>query len=244
MLIHGLSGQMSVPSTLQARAFSAHFGKTSLCWIAVTCILCLSTRAEALNEVITGEFIVEPPTLICAGFEWNIEGDDNRNASVAVQYRRKGEQTWKQALPLLRLNGEKTIFSPMNIDYTAPNMFAGSIFDLNPDTEYECRFTISDPDGVKGKKAITVFVRTRHEPKPFVGGKVLHVYPPDYQGPKQEPWFTGLKAAYFGPGWGDWSVVHPPRVEPGDIILVHAGVYKGSKRYVSQFSVKKYIITS
>ena len=34
------------------------------------------------------QFVVEPPTLICLGFEWEISGDENRNATVAVTYRR------------------------------------------------------------------------------------------------------------------------------------------------------------
>ena len=32
-------------------------------------------------------------------------------------------------------------------NYTAPNMFAGSILNLEPGTDYECRFVLSDPDG-------------------------------------------------------------------------------------------------
>ena len=43
---------------------------------------------------------VERPTLLCLGFEWPITGDDNRNASVEVSYRRVGEQAWQQGMPL------------------------------------------------------------------------------------------------------------------------------------------------
>jgi hypothetical protein len=50
-----------------------------------------------------GEFVIDPPTLINLGFEWLIEGDDNRNATVEVAYRRAGEVEWRQGLPLLRL---------------------------------------------------------------------------------------------------------------------------------------------
>jgi hypothetical protein len=64
-------------------------------------------------------------------------------------YRQKGDPLWKQALPLLRLQSEPTVSGPMA--YTAPNMFAGSIFDLEPGTEYECRFVLTDPDGIDGK---------------------------------------------------------------------------------------------
>ena len=85
------------------------------------------------NSVAPGELFVEPPTLINLGFEWFIEGDDNRNASVAVSYRRSGESAWKEALPLLRLKGER-VYSQSQVDVIAPNMFAGSVLDLAPDT--------------------------------------------------------------------------------------------------------------
>lgn len=181
------------------------------------------------NRVKPGKFIVEPPTLISLGFEWYIEGDDNHNASVEVWYRKKGERSWKDALPLLRIQEEESIYEFFNnsIDYIAPNMFAGSIFDLEPDTEYECKFLMTDPDGVGGDPLKVVTVRTRPEPKPWEEGHVFHVYPPDYTVPKKVPHFSSLTAAYYT-GWceADWWVVAPPRVQPGDTILIHAGVYK------------------
>jgi hypothetical protein len=159
------------------------------------------------NKVKPGEFVIEPPTLISLGFEWYIEGDDNRDATVEVWYREIGDGAWKKGLPLLRLQYEKVN------TYVAPNMFAGSIFDLEPDTKYECKFIMSDPDGVRGVDDKIVTVRTRAEPMPFEGGRTLHVYPYGYAGAKEQPAFTGLKRAYAG-------------VEPGDIIMVHAGLYE------------------
>jgi hypothetical protein len=183
----------------------------------------------ANNKVKTGRFIVEPPTLKCLGFEWYIDGDDNRNAGVEVSYREKGAKDWKKALPLLRVQNEDSSLSFLfqKFDYIAPNLFAGSIFDLKEDTEYECRFVMSDPDGVTGEAQKTVTVRTRPEPKPFAGGNVYHVYPREYTGAKQEPNFVSLLAAYCT-GWceADWWAVNPPRVKPGDTIVMHAGVYK------------------
>lgn len=202
----------------------------------------------AQDEVQPGQFVIEPPTLINLGFEWQIEGDQNRNATVQVAYRLSGSDEWQEALPLLRMGGERVFREMEQLDYTVPSMFAGSILDLSPDTEYECRLTMSDPDGVQGEAIKTVKVRTRGEPKAAQNGHVLHVYPPDWKGEKQEPAFMGLKAAYYGSGLGDWSVVSERKIQPGDIMLVHAGLYKADRlNYVDPHGVPfdgTYVLTA
>ncbi|HEY6922708.1 MAG TPA: hypothetical protein VI653_04505, partial [Steroidobacteraceae bacterium] len=196
-----------------------------------------STALRSQSNTVSGDFWVEPPTLRSLGFEWRIAGDDNRNASVAVSYRKKGEQQWRKALPLFRLQHESvTGIVPRDGSgehfnhYIAPNMFAGSILNLEPDTEYDCRLVLADPDGVKGKQEQLVHVRTRKEPTPAPGGAVYHVYPFGYKGAKEEPAFTGLLAAYYlGADESDHSREMPARVKPGDTILVHAGLYKDNR---------------
>ena len=101
---------------------------------------------------------------------------------------RPASASGSDALPLLRMGGEKIFRAP----YTVPDRFAGSILDLEPDTEYEVRLTMKDPDGVSGQAVQTAKVRTRGEPKAAAGGRVLHVYPPTWRGAKEEPNFTGL----------------------------------------------------
>ncbi len=130
----------------------------------VPCMLLVSLRLAGANAVASKNFYAEPPTLLSLGFEWQIDGDDNRNASVAVSYRKKGEQTWKEGLPLLRIGNER--LNENAIQFVTPNMLAGSIFDLEPGTEYECRFVLSDPDGVAGKAENVVTLRTRSELNP------------------------------------------------------------------------------
>src|SRR5262245_16200519 len=63
--------------------------------------------AHAEDRVTALELSVEPPTLISLGVDWRIDGDDNRNAKVDVEYRRVGDETWRPALPLLRLQREQ-----------------------------------------------------------------------------------------------------------------------------------------
>ena len=196
-----------------------------------------STAVAAPSVAVrAGELIVEPPTLIALGFEWHIDGDDNRDAAVAVRYRRTSERDWHLALPLLRLQREELNDNYGAYDYVVPNMFAGSVFDLEPDTEYEVELTLTDPDGASEAAPRVVKARTRKEPVPHAGGRVFHVYPADHQGPKQEPAFTGLLGAFYTRANGaDWFNAYPPRVEPGDTILVHAGLYKDDRtRYAGR----------
>jgi len=211
---------------------------------ALTLALLGMAPAWADTQVTSGKLVLDAPTLTAIGVEWKIEGDDNRNAAVEVSYRRKGEQAWRKALPLLRIhheviNSAEPPFRPTEPSAAIPNgtrenpwhydtgnMFAGSILNLEPDTEYECRYVLSDPDGVGGGKEQIITVRTRKEPVPAPGGRTFHVYPIGWNGPKQQPAFTGLMRAYnMGSSASDHDHTFPPRVQPGDTILVHAGLY-------------------
>jgi hypothetical protein len=127
------------------------------------------------------------------------------------------------------------------VDVVAPNMFAGSILDLEPDTAYEVRFLMTDPDGVQGPASRAVSVRTRAEPQAYAGGRVFHVYPHGYSGAKVEPAFEGLMCAYnFWCAGTDWATSGRPRVRPGDTILVHAGIYKYNRyEYTNNASVNR-----
>src|SRR6516162_11496805 len=148
------------------------------------CLFLAALGAGAEDRTLAGRFVVEHPTLVNLGFEWGIRGDANRNATVAVEFRAVGESGWREALPLVRIGGENVYRRREHLDYTVPDGFAGSILNVQPGTEYECRFHLTDPDGTSGQTAHTVRVKTRSEPQPFKGGRTLHVYPPDHQGPR------------------------------------------------------------
>jgi hypothetical protein len=169
--------------TLFACLFAATAAPSPCAWAAPT------------NTVKAGELVIDPPTLINLGFEWVIKGDDNRNARVDVAYRKKGDAMWKTAMPLLRLQHERVYQGEGVFNVEMPNMFAGSIFDLEENTAYDVRLTLSDPDG--GSAVRTVTVKTRAEPMPATGGHVYHVYPRDWKGPKEPGAFNDLMT----PSW-------------------------------------------
>lgn len=204
--------------------------------IAALLLLFVCTLA-ARNSTLPGRFHVEHSTLLNLGFEWAIEGDSNRNAIVEVRFRKAGMEPWRPALPLLRIGGEQVYRTRERMTYTVPEGFAGSILNLEPATSYECEFLLKDPDGVTGSAQQRVTVATRAAPEPYPGGRVLHVYPADHEGPRQEPAFIGIKAAYYGEGRGDWTAVRMSKAQPGDTILVHAGLYRPERlNYVDPLS--------
>ena len=163
------------------------------------------------------------PELLSAGSN----GDRRRR-----QPQFDGQRTCAPRARLLRtgsiasVGGENIYRRRENLDYTVPDGFAGSILNLLPGTEYECRFQLTDPDGATGQTTHVARVTTRTEPMPSNEGRILHVYPPDHKGERLEPSFTSVLQAYYGAGLGDWSVVWERRSRPGDTILVHVGLYK------------------
>jgi hypothetical protein len=206
--------------------------------LLVLALILLTKIVKSQDEVIPGEFITELPTLTCLGFEWYIDGDENRNAKVEVSYRLKGKENWKEALPLLRIGGEKAGIDEWN--YITPHMFAGSIFDLDHDSEYECKFIMTDPDGMENENIKIVNVKTRKVPEEYEGGRVRHVWPNTHDYRKDGYYsfnrraddddlnYDGLLHAYYGyRRYADWVLTTDP-VQPGDIIIVHAGVYKAN----------------
>lgn len=100
-------------------------------------------------------------------------------------------------------------------------LFAGSALMLEPATAYELKLTVVDSNGRKprdGKAAEmsrVVRAQTRAEPKVPSGAKRKHVVPGDGGGvgTSSNP-YRGLAAAQSAS-------------EPGDVFLLHAGIYSG-----------------
>jgi hypothetical protein len=113
--------------------------------------------------IVVGQVDVDPPTLETIGVALPItSGDTNYNARVLVSYRRVGDSAWNSAMPLFRVRPE-TLSDEEPPPFQVPEQFAGSIFDLQPDTSYEVQLDVRDPDG--GDTTRTVTVRTRPVPR-------------------------------------------------------------------------------
>jgi hypothetical protein len=160
---------------------------------------------------------LDAPTLHSLGVYWIIKGDDNRNAAVKVAYRKAGAEKWFDGPPLFRVEkgpyGDDRKANAIELPDGAW-LFAGSVFFLEPATEYELRLTLSDPDG--GKAAQALRSRTIAEPLVSPDAPRRHVVPGDGggSGSEADP-FRGLAAAQKA-------------ARPGDVFLLHAGVYSGT----------------
>src|SRR5262245_49179159 len=157
-----------------------------------------------------GDVRPEPSTFHSLAVRWPVRGDANANAQVGVLYRRSGEIDWRAGLPLFRVTPESA--SPEN-RVAGGWLFAGSIVDLVPDTEYEVRLSLRDPDGGAVDRILTM--RTLAEPRQPSGMRTLYVVPvgqgPGGTGTAEDP-FRGLAAAQAS-------------ARPGDLFIVRPGVY-------------------
>ena len=129
--------------------------------------------ASAQNATTAGDVTTPYPTIIHLAVEWKIRGDDNLNGVVTVQFREKGQWRWREALPLRRVPAGKS--RGTHPIFSWENKHSGSLFDLKPDTEYEIKLKLNDPDGGSAEKIVTA--RTRPVPKVPAGASSLQAKP-------------------------------------------------------------------
>lgn len=179
------------------------------------CICLLISTSKAAESTTPGELNIHS-TLCSIGIEWNISGDDNYNAQCTVQYRIQGTSSWKNFLPLYR------------VDYNGANTLAGSILFLEPETIYEISLALSDPDG--GSINMMETITTRSQPEMPSGGRIFHVIPGSGggDGSIDRP-FQGIDAA-------------ENMAEAGDIFLIHGGHYSGEIEFNVSGSQGTYIV--
>ncbi len=130
----------------------------------------LTTGAQ--DKTIPGPVTTPYPTIINLAVEWAIQGDDNMNGVVTVQYREMGRSAWKQGMPLFRVPAGK------NVGFKWGNKHSGSIFGLDPDTRYEIKLALNDPDG--GSVERTVSACTRPVPMPGNNARFMDLDPGRY----------------------------------------------------------------
>jgi hypothetical protein len=158
--------------------------------------LWIAPACAGAQEAVTGQAIELHATFFNVGVTVRVAGDDDDDATAALEVDRG--DGFAPAHPLSR---------------AAPGWFAGTAFDLEPGSTVQVRVTLADPDGVtSGELSNQVTMRTTAVP--VSSGAAYHVSPAGDDGAagsEAAPFMTiarGLEAA-----------------QPGDTVLVHAGVY-------------------
>ncbi|MBU6303545.1 MAG: right-handed parallel beta-helix repeat-containing protein [Verrucomicrobia bacterium] len=130
--------------------------------------LLLVPSLEAGNFVVPGKVSTPYPTLNHLAVEWEIEGDDDLDATCEVRFRAEGGSVWEEGLPLRRVPaGTSRKTTPI---FAWTNRLSGSVFDLEAGRMYEVELRLQDPDG--GEATRRVRCATRPEP---VAGEDLPV---------------------------------------------------------------------
>jgi hypothetical protein len=136
------------------------------------------------------------PTMQAVGVRLAYTGDDNGNATARLEWRLQGGGAWTLGVTMNRITGRR---------------WAASVMWLDPDTAYEVRAVIEDPDG---GAAATGSVRTRSDAVPAPSGRTWWVAPAGSDsgaGTAASPLRTLQAAA--------------DRVQPGEEIRLRPGVY-------------------
>jgi len=176
----------------------------------------LFLNSALCQNITTPDQLTSYQTVHSIGIEWNINGDDNHNAQCNVNYRVLGNEVFKPALPLFR------------IDFNGFNMFAGSILFLEEDTNYEIQLELLDSDGGNESKILTI--KTRSYPKLPVAGNTYFVSPGNGGGigTSDNP-FLGIDEAQN-------------MAAPGDIFLLNSGFYSGEIEFTVSGNTDNYIV--
>lgn len=124
------------------------------------------------DAVVPGPVVAPYPTLHFVTLMWPFSGDANRDAAVAVRFREAGTATWLDAMPLRRVEPGS------NAGFGWGGRFAGSLFDLAADTDYEVELALHDPDGARLTHRLAV--RTRPVPAPMPRAPTRAATPADF----------------------------------------------------------------
>jgi len=128
--------------------------------LAFLLVSSVAVSLHATDSITPGEITTPYPTINNLAVEWQIAGDDDLDATCEVKYRKQGDPTWRNGMSLRRVpagSSQKT-----NPIITWTSRLSGSVFDLEPGTEYEIELKLHDPDGGKASKIVKA--STRPEP--------------------------------------------------------------------------------
>lgn len=241
-----LSRQNSIGNSLP------HFWRLLALFVSI--LLVFSTQRTSAHLVVpVGEPILDPPTVRSLGVYWILRDTDAQPAHVAVEYRKIRAAIWKQGPPLFRVEkgpfkGEGGKPRPQTLDIPdGAHLFAGSVLLLDPDTAYELRLTLGqvqnnqESDKLEDTKNLADQIKQNKSEDKKVDqnsnkreGKIQKILKAHTLGEPITPASMMQRHVVPGQGGGTGIKADPFRglqtaekaAQPGDLFLVHAGVYE------------------
>jgi len=117
-------------------------------------LLCASCM-YAQNAVTPGNIQIDP-TFEHIAILYNVSGDTNLNSDLQIEFRKQGGSNYKKGAITMRSHPGLVIDGD---PYNA-NHHAGSAMFLEPNTTYDIRLTLTDPDGGNTITNITASTKT------------------------------------------------------------------------------------
>jgi hypothetical protein len=146
-----------------------------------------------------------------------VSGDDDLDATSTLEWRQSGETVYRSGFPLTRIDDQH---------------FVGSLLWLEPETGYQVRVTLADPDGVTGGASATTSFTTRADTLAEPGNRTLYVAMGGDDGnPGTDPAYplaTIQQAADIA--------------APGDLVMIAAGTYRESVLVTSSGTANQPIV--
>lgn len=156
-------------------------------------LLLCSLDVLAAPATTAGAISLPEPTLRHVSVVWSISGDDDYDGVVSVRYRASGSLTWRDNMPLRRVPAGS------NGSFSWGESHRGTVFGLQPGTQYELELSLDDPDGGSTQQIVSATTRAL----PAVGSGTLRAATPAT--------LSGVLSAAV----------------PGDIIELGSGDYAG-----------------
>jgi len=161
--------------------------------LTLLCLLSLTASVQAAPATVAGTISLPEPTLRHLSVVWPISGDDDQDGVVSVRFRPVGSGTWRDGMPLRRVPAGS------NAGFSWGNAHRGTVFGLQPGTDYDIELTLVDPDGGSTQRLVSATTRAL----PTAGNGVVRTATPATLG-------SVLSAA-----------------QPGDIVELGSGSYNG-----------------
>ncbi len=131
----------------------------------------MPNTASSQVDALTLSEVILNPTFEHIAVHVAITGDENRNSTLEIEYKPTGSSIYQMGALTMRA------FPEMHVDGSDldMNFHAGSAMYLMPNTKYDLRLTIDDPDG--GSQVINTNATTRKFPTQEDSDDIIYVVP-------------------------------------------------------------------